>query len=213
MMKNNYKYFVILGDVVDSSTQSGVNNALHKSVQQINKQMAESWKTSFEITRGDEVAIVVDKSCAWFKLIKNFNDFVRPFRLRWIVVYGEIQEGLEFQSSAEAVGPAFIKADQLMRQLKKTDLLFEIEIGNTELNKQLRGIINLFLWRINNLSGLQLKILRKYQTSKKQMDVARSLGKSQQQIQRSLKAIGWDTCDLAENAIDSLINDINQKLI
>ena len=211
-MKTDDKYFVILGDVIKSSQQKGVQKILHDSIKKINSQIKKSWKTSFEITRGDEVAVIVDERCDWYDLIKKFNDLAYPLKFRWILVYDEITEGLSTKSSAEAVGPAFIKSDNLMRRLKKTDLYFDMDLGKKEWNEQLRGVINLVIWRLYNLSDLQLKILRKYQSTKRQLDVARQLGKSQQQIQKSLKTIGWEIIDVSEKSINCLIQEMNQKL-
>jgi hypothetical protein len=211
-MEKNNKYFVILGDVIKSSQQSGVQKRLHDAIIEINRQISESWKTAIEITRGDEVAVVVDEECNWFDLIKKFNDLVYPLKFRWVIVYDEITEGLSTKSSAEAVGPAFIKSDNLMQRLKKTGLYFDIELGKKKWNEQLRGIINLIFWRLYKLSSLQLKILRKYQSTNRQQDVAKLLGKSQQQIQKSLKAIGWEIINVSEKSIDCIIQEINQKL-
>jgi len=210
--KEDNKYFVLMADVFDSSNQSGVQKKLHDAVSHINQKKDTTWKTFFEITRGDEVAVIVDKTCGWFKVMRSFSDIVRPFQLRWVVIYDEIREGLSSESSAEATGPAFVIADQQMHELKKTSLYASIRTGYENIDQQLAGIVNLFLERLNKFSKLQLDTIREYQHSRRQKTVAKKLGKTQQQIQQTLKSVNFQTIDLAEKAIDLLVETMNNKL-
>ncbi|MBN1981642.1 MAG: hypothetical protein JW795_08930 [Chitinivibrionales bacterium] len=125
-----------------------------------------------------------------------------PFKMRWVVVFDELTGGLTYRSSAEAVGPAFIKADTQMRLLKATTFYCDVVSGNESIDMQLRGSINLLLWRLHSLSTLQMAMLRSYQRLHRQQEVADLLGKTQQQVQKSLKDIQWEIIDCAERAID-----------
>ncbi|OQX82763.1 hypothetical protein B6D60_11625 [candidate division KSB1 bacterium 4484_87] len=199
------KYTILLGDIINSSRYNGVQKKLHDAAEWINRQFDICWQTPLEITRGDEVAVIAKPNNCWFRSILRFNDRIRPLRMRWVMVYGEIKEGLVYQSSSEATGPAFIDADQLMHKLKKSNLRFDISTGASRWDDILRGHINLLLWRIDQLSDLQLQVFRLYQTRKRQIDVAQSLGRSQQQIQRALKAMNWQVIDAAEESALKLV--------
>ncbi len=206
------KYTVLLGDIIHSSQHSGVQKKLHDLVEWANKQFTTCWETPLEITRGDEVAVITKPDCAWFQTIIRLTDRIRPLKMRWVMSYGEIKDGLIYHSSSEASGPAFIIADNLMHSLKKTSLRFDIFTGSSHWDDILRGQINLLLWRLDQLSDLQLEIFRLYQVRKRQIDVAAVLGRTQQQVQRALKAINWQVIDAAEKSTLKLV-DLAMKQI
>ncbi|NOY58528.1 MAG: hypothetical protein GXO75_06300 [Calditrichaeota bacterium] len=200
------KFTILLADVIHSSQHSGVQKKLHDLVAWANKEFAHCWQTPLEITRGDEIAVIIKPDCTWFQTIIRLNDKIRPLRLRWIMSYGEISDGLIYKSSSEATGPVFVKADEIMHTLKKTDLRFGAFTGDVFWDEILRGQMNLLLWRIDQLSDLQLQIFRLYQLRKRQIDVAQALGKTQQQVQRALKAMNWQVIDAAEKSALKLVD-------
>jgi hypothetical protein len=206
------KYFVILGDIIESSNHPEVPELLHKTVDAVNALKTDTWVAPFEITRGDEIACIVRPACNWFALIRMFIEKMMPYKLRWVVVYDELTGGLSYRSSAEAVGPAFIKADTRMRELKGTSYYFDLESGHESADMHLRGGINLLLWRLYSLSPLQHAMLRSYQRLHKQQDVAEALGKTQQQVQKSLKDMQWEIIDYAERAIDRYFKEVVASL-
>jgi hypothetical protein len=218
-LKQEQKYYVLLGDVIGSSQKSKVQYVLHATVEQINKEKDQSWKTPFEITRGDEVAVVLGADCQWFQIMRRFIDLTYPLdkvssiKIRWALTFDIIKEGLDSESSAEALGPAFNKADRLMWELKKNSMYFQIDIGDNDKNKQLNGIINLILWRFYNITPIQYNIYRIHRQYRNQIMTAKKVNKAQQQIQKALKVINWKIMDQLEDTIDSIIQIIIKKIV
>ena len=199
----------MLGDVIGSSDKKGVQSTLHQAVDSVNRLKDSSVLAPFEITRGDEVALVLDKTAMWLDPILKFIYAAVPLKTRWVVVYGDISEGLESGSSAEMIGPGFVRADSTMKTLKKEGLTFYCET-NSKLSEEISGIINLFLTALNDLTPFQLQALRHYKEGKTQTEVASELDKTQQQVQQTLQAINWKKFDRAESAIRSYLERIQK---
>lgn len=97
---NEKLYSILLGDVIGSVNIENTQNILHKGVKETNKSLNDSIIAPFEITRGDEIALVSAINSAWFTGIINFINNTYPIKIRWSVVIGEITEGLESGSAA-----------------------------------------------------------------------------------------------------------------
>lgn len=104
------------------------------------------------------------------------------------------------------LGSGFVSVDKDMRELKKTDMLFSFSSHVDKINQEISGIVNLYLLVINKLTEFQYKVFRKYQEYGNQKKVAKKLGKTQQQVQSSLKSINWESIDLAEKSIMSYLD-------
>ncbi len=210
-MKAGQNNIILMGDVIRSSEEKGVQQLLHKAVDDANDQLWSDIPAPFEITRGDEVALVAHVKLPWFTYMLRFVNAALPLKLRWVAVWGEITEGLDSKSSAEMMGPGFITADNLMKELKKSGMMFGFRSPSGRVDEQVSGIINMYLVMLNDLTPFQIKVLRHYQRLKTQQAAADALGKSQQQIQKSLQSIHWKTFDLAEKAIKDYITQVSKE--
>jgi len=209
---NSQNNIILMGDVIGSSGVKGVQHLLHKAVKETNAQLKGKIPAPFEITRGDEVALVAHIASPWFTYMLRFVNAALPLKLRWVAIMGEISEGLESQSSAEMMGPGFIAADTLMKELKKAGIMFGFRSPTGLLDEQVTGIVNMYLAMLNDLTPFQINVLRHYQRLKTQQAAADALGKSQQQIQKSLQSIQWKTFDLAEKAIQDYVTRVSKEV-
>ncbi|MBN1481785.1 hypothetical protein EH223_05535 [candidate division KSB1 bacterium] len=92
---------------------------IQKAVFETNKIQRSGIVGPFEITRGDQVALITNIGANWFSPILHFVECAQTINLRWVTVLGGISEGLASKSSAEMMGPAFVSADKAMKKLKK----------------------------------------------------------------------------------------------
>ncbi|MBN2007709.1 hypothetical protein JW960_00015 [candidate division KSB1 bacterium] len=203
---------IILGDVVRSSNTQGVQQALHNAVNITNDWLPSNILAPFEITRGDEIALVTEITADWFGYLLKFIDAAEAVKLRWVCVFDDLTEGFDSHSSAEMIGPGFVNADAAMKHLKKTSMLFAHQTKWNRYDQQISGIINMYITMFNKLTQLQREVLRLYQQHGTQQMVASVLGKSQQQIQYTLQSIQWETFTQAETAIASFLQHYIHQL-
>ncbi len=209
------KYLVLLLDVVGSSglvARDALTALLTATIEQANGQFhADCW-APFEITQGDEVAAVLTSASRVYEMVDLFRDALAPVEVRAVLVLDRLSAGLETRRSTIIDGPAFYRADQVMEELKKTQKRFALAGAGDLLDEATAALMNFLLWRWQDLTELQRKIVRLYQQEKNQTRVADLLGRKQQQVQSSLDACRWEIIDGAEAAVRKLFRAVGKDL-
>lgn len=208
------KLYVLLSDVVGSSSLSDredLTSRIQQAAARINEDHRNDLFADFEITRGDEMAAVMRSVSGVYDVLTILEEELYPVRFRSVLVYDQLTAGLESRRSAVIDGPAFYKAHDMMRALKRTRNTFTLSSGQAEFDEAAEVLVNLLQWRWNEMTELQRQIVRQYQDVRNQQKVAETLERSQQQISHTLIATKWELINSSEGAIRHLLQLIDRR--
>ncbi len=203
----------MVADLIGSSSISHRDLSQRKLVdtyQQINVIYAKDFYAPIKITRGDEIASVLQSTANLYRIADSINEMIYPLRFRFIFVKELLTAGLSTKDAAIIDGPAFKIAGELLLKVKmeKKDFLFNL--GNPILDDILAALSNLLSIIKNDWTENQRKVVRLYRELKSQSDLANKLGVSQQNIAKTLKSVDWIKIQEAEEALNRLLKGYNQ---
>lgn len=207
-------YYVMLIDIIGSARlkdRRTLSHRLGSALSRVNKEYADDCWAPFEVTRGDEMAGVLTSLARAYDIVDTFGNALHPVTFRSVIAFDELDTGLETRRSTTIDGPAFHRADQMMRRLKKTQKVFALSSGQEELDPAVEALVNFLLWRWASLTSLQRRVIRLYQQERTQSRVADLLNRKQQQIQHTLDACRWQIIDEAEKAVRGLLGVIDRR--
>jgi len=211
---NAKRYYVVMMDIIRSaklSDRDGLTRRLINGMKEVNREYRSDFLAPFEITRGDEFIAILTKIDRLYEIIRAFQKALSPIEFRTIVVYGELNSGLESKQSSIIDGPAFQQADTMMSSLKKTSMTFAMQTGQEGWDRIAQTTMNLLLWQWSGFTPLQRKIIRMYQDLGNQKKVAKMINRSQQQVQATLESCRWELINESENSIRATLKVINEK--
>jgi len=200
--------FVLLIDMMDSSRlkdRQALSVSLGEALIELNRQFAADLYAPFEITRGDEVAAVLTSAQSLYRMCRLFNDFLHPLKYRLVLCFGELTAGLDTHRSTIIDGPAFYQARKMMLQLKRTRRFVALSTRAEHVDPVLQSMMNMLSWQWGGFTALQQQVVSLYLLHRNQATVANQLGRSQQQIQSSLKSCGWEIIEEAERQTKHLL--------
>ena len=208
------KYHVFMIDIIGSAKvpdRDALSRTLDLAISRINAEYPYDYWAPLEVTKGDEVAGVLVSMARVYDMIDTLSQALYPVMFRCVLVFDQLDAGVDTRRSTVIDGPAFHRADQLMRGLKKTQKTFTLSSGEEELDAATEALVNFLLWRWNNLTELQRRIVRVYQQERNQSRVADILQRKQQQVQHTLDVCKWQLIDGAEKAVRGLFEIIDRR--
>jgi len=208
------RYYVMMMDIIGSAKMNGRDKLTHRlitSIEKVNQSYGQDLFAPFEITRGDEFVAISTKINSLYDIIGTFQEKISPEEFRTVVVYGELNAGLQSKQSSIIDGPAFQHADSMMRSLKKSSMTFAMDTGHKEWDRIAQAALNLLLWRWNGFTLFQQKIIRLYQKFRNQNRVGKQINRSQQQVQATLESCRWELIEEAEKSIRDTLAIIDEK--
>ena len=202
-------------DVIESSKvkdRNQLTKQMGKAILKVNEKYKDDCYSSFEITKGDEIAAVL-------KTIKNFHDIIflfkeilLPERIRTVIVFDELNAGLDSKRSSVIDGPAFHSGNSLMLDVKKMQKTFALKTGEKDWDSAIESLMNMLLWQWDNFTVLQKKIIRLYQKEKNQRRVAEKIKRTQQQVQTTLETCKWELIDSAELTLRDMFRIVDMNI-
>jgi len=199
---------VLLLDLIGSSEladRQAATDRVQAAQEIVNRRFDGYWLAPLETTRGDETAAVLHHAAPAYDVIRAMADAIHPLRLRAVLVYGELVAGIDTGRATIIDGPAFQRADATMEDLKGSLRLCAFQTAVTDLDRPASALGNLLLWNLAQLTDLQRRILCLYQEIGNQQEVARRVGRSQQQVSATLRASAWELIDEGERALRGLL--------
>lgn len=183
-------HYVLLGDVVDSQKiddRSAFQQQLRDGLATVNDAYGTSIHTEFRILKGiDEVGGVLTDPAATYDIVKTLAETVHPYEITTVLVYDEIDVGLDQPNVAQMDGPAFAHADERIQENKRRDFLFDVAVGGGAIESLLRDMVNLLLFFRGTWTDRQREIARAYETADTQKAVAAELDVSEGLVSRQL---------------------------
>lgn len=197
--------YVVLGDVAASreiSDRGVFRDRLEALCDHVNETYAGSIEAAFTPLKGiDEVGATLRTVEDLYSITRTITAEIRPEVMRLAVVGGRIDVG-ENQSDVRSMdGPAFHRADELLRTMDSTGYRFEFEADDELFDTLLSGQVNLLLAHRDDLTERQREIVATYERRETQREVAAELGITQQAVSSALDAAGWPMIGLIEDRL------------
>jgi predicted DNA-binding protein YlxM (UPF0122 family) len=207
------KLIVLVADLIGSSSirhRDLSQRKLVEAYQQINEIYKKDFYAPIKITRGDEIAGVLQQSDNLYRIADSINEMVYPVRLRFVFVKELLTAGLNTRDAAIIDGPAFKIAGELLLRVKMEKKDFVFNLGNLILDDILTTLSNLLSVIKNDWTEKQRKVVKLYHELKNQSELADKLGVSQQNIAKTLKSVDWLKVQEAEEALNRLLKNYNR---
>lgn len=206
---------VILGDVVGSRRMPGrraFQGRLQDALASVNESWREDLHTPFTILKGvDEVGGILLSVAGLYRIFSRIGEGIHPARIRWALVHGEVDTGLDTGVMARMDGPAFHRAAGMMDGLKRSRLLFDMETGDPVADPLIAGAVNLLLFAREDWTEREREVQGMYRDGKSQEEIAGSLGITQQAVSQALRRIRWGETALLEASLDGALRKYEER--
>jgi len=211
------KLFVVQGDIIDSrkiKNRDEFQCKLESVCNCVNANFEEDIYGNFKIIKGiDEIEGVLKKISNIYKIVTKIQEFISPHKIRFIVVYGNINTAVDSKNVEKMDGPAIHKATDRIMKLKKSNFLFDIDTENSIIDPFLKGQINLLMFYKSRWTKREKQIAKNYTVYKKQTLVAEKLSITQQAVSDSLRKINWEEINLVEEELNQVLKLYNDSLM
>lgn len=211
--------YVLLGDVISSrkiKDRECFQEKLMGIYEDINVKYSEDIYADFKIIKGlDEIGCALNKLYHVYDIITTILDQIYPESMRFVLVRGYVDTGLEKRDITKMDGPAFHKAASMMASLKESKAFFSMSINN---HKQLSDdlvskvmddlvskVVNFAISDRENWTKRQRQIIRDYEKTGNQKEVADKYGITQQAVSKNLKNANWKEIKELEDSLRDLL--------
>ncbi|OEU50497.1 MAG: hypothetical protein BA871_11295 [Desulfuromonadales bacterium C00003096] len=209
------KLYVLLGDVISSrriAEREKFQKKLEETCRYINSTYTGDIYADFKILKGiDEIGVVLSSMSKSYEIINVLLEYLHPNLMRFVLVFDYIDTALETKDIAKMDGPAFHKASDLMHRLKKSKLMFDMSVGDKVVNTTISGQINLILMLKKTWSAKQHLIVKEYERTKNQYEVAKKLGITQQAVSKTLNRSMWKELKSIEENLNYILSEYTQR--
>jgi hypothetical protein len=209
------KFYVLLGDVIQSrqiNNREDFQKKIEETCKNINTIYAEGIYADFKILKGiDEIGGVLSSMSNIYKIITKIFDDIYPNTIRFALVFDYIDIALGTRNITKMDGIAFHKASEMIRELKMSKLMFDMSVKDEMLDMSITGQINLIFLIKKNWSATQYNIVREYEKTNKQSEVAKKLRITQQAVSKNLKQSMWREIRTVEEKINFLLQGYPQQ--
>lgn len=187
--------YVILGDVISSKKMENRNQFqknLIEACQTVNQKYGNDIYADFDILKGtDEIGAVLRDVRNFYQIMMDIFDIIGLNVMRFVLVKGDIDTGLDQKQISRMDGPVFHVAVRLMQELKREKLLLKMSTSNEVFDTLVTDTVNLIYLIEKRWSPLKLDIIREYEKSRDQKEVAHKFGIKQQDISYHIKSSNW----------------------
>jgi len=210
------KFYVLLGDVISSSkiqNREEARKKLARACNEVNNVYAKDIRADFKILKGiDEIGGVLSTMRNIYNIITTILWQLYPNLIRFVLVFDYIDTAIDTGDIAKMDGSAFHKASNMMPLLKKSKLMFDMRVGDKMIDNSITGQVNLILLLKKNWSAHQNRIVREYEKTKNQYEVAKKLGTTQQSVSNTLNRSMWKEIKSIEEKLNDMLEEYTQKI-
>lgn len=138
------KAYILMADVIGSSDRdpNKLMSSFRSVVEDMNQRFGNKLLSPLTITLGDEFQGVVDSLMTGIEIIFAIDKGVltsrQPYRLRFVLVYGEIETPLNRDVAHGMLGKGLTRARKMLENMKKSDREVLLEgLGETRQEKMM----------------------------------------------------------------------------
>ena len=210
------KLFVLLGDVKSSreiNNRELFQEKLIKVCNELNQKYQQDLYADFKILKGlDEIGGVLTEISNIYKIISKITIQIYPNTMRFILVRDYIDTALNSKDVTKMDGPAFHKASERMKLLKKSKTFFDMETYNETIDSSLIIMINLMLLYKEKWTKKQHQIIEEYEKTLNQKKVALKYNITQQAVSKVINNTKWKNIKNLENQLNQIIGELGVQL-
>jgi hypothetical protein len=181
---------VVLGDVVDSQAiddreafQDDLRDALAAASE------ADEVVAPFVLQKGvDEFVGVLASPAGLYDALRTVREALRPRRARFAAVHGAVDVGAAAGDARTMDGPAFHRADELIREAERLGVAVRLAVDGSPLEQALEDETNLLLDRRAGWTARQAELVGAYERAESQRAVADDLGLAASTVSEALSA-------------------------
>lgn len=183
---------VVVGDVVGSrrvEDRAGLREVLADGVERANELLGDALVAPFATLKGvDELGGVLEDLAGSYRAIRTLVEAIHPTEIRFAVVWGEIDVGVDATDVASQDGPAFHRADALLEEIADEDryVAFEAPGGPASLATTVGNQMELLcMWKAE-WTERQAELVRHYREAGSMTAVAERLDVTVQTVSKTL---------------------------
>lgn len=210
------KLFVVLGDVKSSreiKNRELFQEKLIKVCNELNQEYKNDLYADFKILKGlDEIGGVLNEISNIYKIINKITNQIYPNTMRFILIRDYIDTALNSKDITKMDGPAFHKASERMKLLKKSKTLFDIVTYNETIDGSLIIMINLMLLYKERWTKKQRQIIEEYEKTLNQKKVALKYNITQQAVSKVINNTKWKYIKDLEIKLNQIISKLGVQL-
>ena len=210
------KLFVLLGDVKSSreiKNRELFQEKLIKVCNELNQEYQQNLYADFKILKGlDEIGGVLTETSSIYKIISKITNQIYPNTIRFILVRDYIDTALNSKDVTRMDGPAFHKASERMKLLKKSKTFFDMVTYNETIDSSLIIMINLMLLYKERWTKKQRQIIEEYEKTLNQKKVAFKYNITQQAVSKVINNTKWKNIKDLENQLNQIIGKLGVQL-
>ena len=210
------KLFVLLGDVKSSreiKNRKLFQEKLIKVCNELNQEYQQNLYADFKILKGlDEIGGVLTEISNIYKIISKITNQIYPNTMRFVLVQNYIDTALNSKDVTKMDGPAFHKASERMKLLKKSKTFFDMETYNETIDSSLIIMINLMLLYKERWTKKQHQIIEEYEKTLNQKKVALKYNITQQAVSKVINNTKWNNIKNLENQLNQIISKLGVQL-
>lgn len=208
------KLYVMSGDVISSRLiikKEAFQEKLERICLRLNTDYSSDLYAEFKILKGiDEIEGVLSNISKTYEIITSILEQLYPYSMRFAFVLDSIDTAVETHDTSKMDGPAFHKASDILKELKKSKLIFAMSTGNDITDNLISGEINSIILLKKNWSAKQHMIVRKYKETGNQGEVAKELGITQQAVSKALTRSMWKEIGYIEEELNHALENMEK---
>lgn len=198
-------YCVLLGDVVTSRkirNREEFQSILYNACVKASDKYGGDFLADIKILKGtDEVGAVLYSWKHVFRIINIILEEVYPHQIRFSLVKGVVDVGVDSGDVAKMDGPAFHSAVQEINKLKQNGLMFSICTENKAMDRSISTQVCLLFLLRQYWNKRQYEIFCEYNKNISQKTIAEKMNISQQAVSKSLQQTTWKQYHILEHSI------------
>jgi hypothetical protein len=199
---------VILADVIDSrdlGDRASFGDDLDATLAALNDTLAGSITAEFTPLKGiDEFGGVLDSPRRAYDVIRQVADGLFPVEARFGIAYDTV-DVVPASDVALMDGPAFHRADALLREIESAGDLVGVDTGDPLRDGYLTDVANLLLTLRSDWTDRQFEVVTTYRETGSQTATADRLGVSQQAVSSALRRSNYARIDRAETHLRRML--------
>lgn len=123
---------VVIGDVIDSRAvedRTAFRDVLADAITRTNDTIGDELAAPFAALKGvDEIGGVLETPAGSYRAIRTLTEALHPTAIRFAVVWGDVDIGVDEPDVARQDGPAFHRADDLLETITREDRYVGVDV-------------------------------------------------------------------------------------
>jgi hypothetical protein len=162
-LQNSTFPIILMADIVGSSSREArkLMKEFEHIVKEVNQRNQKHILSPLTITLGDEFQGVIRNLHAALQVVFDLEELtlsaLQPFRLRYVLVQGEIQTPINRDIAHGMLGPGLTEARQRLGEMKSTRSRFDVKIDDNGRGEELRLLFTVFQGIRDQWTPAQLK--------------------------------------------------------